>query len=179
MGAILAAFLFILPGQTTATHVYRNSQCSYSFEYIDGWQIVKNPDYLTGDCQATLRPADYAKRMAEDDVDVYTLTVQVSEGPFLEVATENGFDFDGKWTILGREGLSEDAQVTNVNGWMTLQGIVPVGCFHEKGGNAGLCDEHRVVAKHQSNDRIVVITAGPQAEDPIGTILKTFKFLTR
>jgi hypothetical protein len=117
--------------------------------------------------------------MTEDDVDVYTLTVQVSEGTFLEVAAENGFDFDGKWKILGRQGLSEDAQVTNVNGWMTLQGIAQVGCFHEKGGNAGLCGEHRVVAKHQSNDRIVVITAGPQAEDPIGTILKTFKFLTR
>jgi hypothetical protein len=179
MGAILVAFLFILPGQTAATRIYQNNQCSYSFEYPNGWQIVKNPEYLTGDCAATLRPADYEKRMAEDDVDVYTLTVQLSEGTFLQVAAENGFDFDGKWTILGRQGLSDEAQVTNVNGWIILQGIAEVGCFHEKGGNAGLCAEHRVVAKHQSDDRSVVITAGPQAEDPIGSILKTFKFLTR
>src|SRR5438309_10380816 len=116
MGAILLAFLLI-PGQTVVTHVYKNSQCSYSFEYPNGWQIVKNPEYLTGDCAATLHPADYEKRMAEDDVDVYTLTVQVSEGTFLQVAADNGFDFDGKWTILGRQGLSAKAQITNVDGW--------------------------------------------------------------
>ncbi len=173
-------FLVALPGQKAATHVYQNSPCAYSFEYPDGWQIVKNPDYLTEDCPSTLRPVDYEKRMAKVDVDVYTLTVQVSEGPFQQVTTENGFAFNnGKWTILGRLGLSVEAQLSNVNGWMTLQGIAEVGCFSEKGGYSGLCEEHRVVAKHQSNDRIVVVTAGAQAKNPIGTILKTFKFLAR
>jgi hypothetical protein len=117
--------------------------------------------------------------MAEDDVDVYTLTVQVSEGTFLQAASENGFDFDGQWTVLGRQGLSAKAQVTNANGWMILQGTAAVGCFHEKGVNAGLCAEHRVVAKYRNDGRIVVIVAAPQAEVTAGAILKTFKFLTR
>src|SRR5215813_15097486 len=107
MGAFLLASFLILTGQKATTHVYNNSQCGFSFEYPNGWQIVKNPDSITTDCTATLRPVDYEKLMAEDDVDVYTLTVQVSRGgTLLEVAEENGFEFDGKeWTVLGRQGV--------------------------------------------------------------------------
>jgi len=177
MSGLLAALLLILSRQAPANHAYQNSQCSYSFEYPSGWQIVKSADDL--DCPATLRPVDYEKRIAGDDVDVYTLTVQVAEGAFMEVAAENGFDFDGKWKIQGRQGLSEEAQFTNVNGWMVLRGIAEVGCFHAKGGYAGLCAEHRIIAQHRSDGRIVVITAAAQAEDPISAILKTFKFLAR
>ena len=62
---------------------------------------------------------------------------------------------------------------------MILRGTAEIGCFHAKGGYAGLCAEERVIAKHQSYDRTVVIIALPQAEDPIDTILKTIKFRTR
>jgi hypothetical protein len=179
MGTILVAYLFILPAQTSATHVYQNGQCSYSFEYADGWQIVRNPDDLSNDCPATLRRADYERRMSENDVDVYTLNVQVSEGTFLQVAAEQGFDFDGKWMIMGRQGSSDEAQVNNDNGWLILRGIAAVGCFHEKGGYAGLCEEHRVVAKHMSDHRVVAISGGAQTEDAINAILKTFKFVNR
>src|SRR5215831_20129230 len=121
MSAIVLAFLFILPSRQAPSQVYRNTQCSYSFAYPNGWQIVKNPEYVTGECTVTLRPADYARRMAELDVDVYTLTVQVSEGTFLQAASENGFDFDGQRMVLGRQGQSAEAEVTNANGWLILQ----------------------------------------------------------
>src|SRR5262249_24004194 len=148
--------------------------------YPNGWQIVKNPDYITSDCTATLRPVDYARLMADDDVDVYTLTVQVSRGGTLEqAAEENGFEFDRKWTVLGRQGISNEAHLARVKGWMILRGTAEIGCFHEKGGYAGLCAEERVIARHQRDDRIVVITALPQAGDPIDIILKTIKFLSR
>jgi hypothetical protein len=75
MSAVLLASLFILAGQNATTHVHQNSQCGYTFEYPNGWQIVKNPDYITSNCTASLRPVDYERRMANDDVDVYTLTV--------------------------------------------------------------------------------------------------------
>jgi hypothetical protein len=180
VGAILLASLFILTGQKGSTYVYQNSQCGFSFEYPNGWQIVKKTGYLTI-CTATLRPVDYERLMAEDDVDVYTLTVQVSRGGTLEeAAEENGFEFDRKWTVLGRQGISNEAHLARVKGWMILRGTAEIGCFHEKGGYAGLCAEDRVVAKHQrDDDRVVVITALPQAGDPIDTILKTIKFLTR
>jgi hypothetical protein len=178
MNAILLVSLFILtPQKVSPTHLYQNKECSYSFEYPNGWQIVKNPDYITKDCTVTLRPVDYEKRMAEDDVDLYTLTVQVSEGSFLQVAADH-FDFDGEWMILGRQGMRGEAQVSNVNGWLILRGLAEAGCFHEKGGYAGLCDQHRIVAKHQTDDQIVAITADAQAEAPIAVILKTIKFLT-
>jgi hypothetical protein len=79
--------------------------------------------------------------------------------------------------ILG-QGMRGEAQVRNVNGWLILRGLAEVGCFHEKGGYAGLCDQHRIVAKHQTDDQIVAITADAQAEAPIAVILKTIKFLT-
>jgi hypothetical protein len=178
MGATVLVFLFVLSGQKAANHVYQNSQCSYSFEYPNEWQIVKNPDYRTGECSTTLRPADYEKRMAEDDVDVYTVTVQVSEGTFLQAASENGFDFDGQWTVLGRQGLSAKAQVTNANGWMILQGTAAVGCLR-RAATPGCAPSTGLSPNNRSDGRIVVIVAAPQAEVPAGAILKTFKFLTR
>src|SRR5262249_16364149 len=158
---------------------YQNNQCSYSFEYPANWQVVKNPDYLTEDCPTTLRPADYEKRMSDLDVDLYTLTVQVSDRSFLQVAGENGFDFDGEWRILGRQGISDEGHFSNVNGWLIRRGIAEAGCFSEKGGYAGLCAEHRVVAKRQDDYRVLVISGEAQTEDAIGAILTTFKFLAR
>jgi hypothetical protein len=75
------------------------------------------------------------------------------------------------------QGASTGAEVSNSNGWLILSGTAVVGCFHEKGGYAGICEEKRVVAKYQSDDRIVVISG--HDEGVVGTILKTFKFLPR
>jgi hypothetical protein len=52
-----------------------------------------------------------------------------------------------------------------------------VGCFHEKGGYASICEEKRVVAKYQIDARIVAIRGNNP--DVVGTILKTFTFLPR
>jgi hypothetical protein len=124
-----------------------------------------------------LRPVDYEKRMAEFDVDVYTVTVQVSEHSFLQVADENGFDFNGEWLVLGRQGASTGAEISKSNGRLTLTGTATIGCFHEKGGYAGLCEETRVVAKYEGDDRIVAITGNNAGL--VDTILTTFKFSPR
>jgi hypothetical protein len=60
-----------------------------------------------------------------------------------------------------------------------LRGVAEAGCFHEKGGYAGLCEEHRIVAKRQSDERVVVISGGPQTESAVDAVLKTFKILSR
>ncbi len=117
--------------------------------------------------------------MAANDVDVFTLRVQVSEGTFLQEASENGFDFNGAWVVMGRLGASHEAQISNANGWLTLRGIAEVGCHHEKGGDAGLCDEYRSVAKHRDDDRVVAIVGGSQTEEALAVVLKTFKFQAR
>ena len=166
-------------GQVPVAQVHQHRQCAYSFDYPTEWRIVKNPDFVDGDCATTLRPADYERRMAQNDVDVFTLTVQVSELSFLQQAAENGFDFDGKWVVMGRSGTSNPAQVSNLNGWLTLRGIAEVGCHHQKGGFAGSCDEFRSVAKHQDDARVVAIVGGAKTEEALAVVLKTFKFLSR
>jgi hypothetical protein len=173
----LLTLLFILAGQASGTPTYRNKECSYSFEYPRDWQIVKNPDYVTGECSATLRPADYSKRMAEFDVDVSTLTVEVLEHPFLDVAADHGFDFDGSWIVKGRTGYTDEARVQERNGWLVLRGTASIGCFHNGGGYAGICEEYRVVARYKDDDRIVAIVGGPQTESSLELVLRSFKLL--
>src|SRR3974377_673595 len=108
MGTMLLTFLAVLGAQAAPTQVYRHSQCSYSFKYPKDWQIVKEPA-TTYVCATTLRPSDYKKRMAELDVDVFTVTIeasaQASGQSFQEVAENSGFEFNGKWEVLGRMGM--------------------------------------------------------------------------
>jgi len=177
MSTILLTFVASLWLQAVPTQAYRNSQCSYSFEYPRDWQLVKDPT-TTYNCATTLRPSDYEKRMAELDVDVFTITVQASGQSFQEAAEDNGFEFNGKWEVLGRMGMRSQAQVSSSRGWLILRGIASVGCFSEKGGYSGLCDEYRVVAKRK-DDQILVITGGAKTGTVIDIVLKTFKFLTR
>jgi hypothetical protein len=80
------------------------------------------------------------------------LTIQVSESSFLQIAAENGFDFDGKWLVMGRQGSSDEAQISNSNGWLILRGVAEAGC--DSRGTTVLCEEYRVVAKHKDDDRV-------------------------
>lgn len=172
-------FLFVGGAQSPAPQVHQHRRCSYSFEYPQNWQVVKNPDYVADECVTTLRPADYDKRMAVSDVDVFTLTIGISETGFLQTAAENGFDFDGHWVVMGRLGSFDPAQIGNTGGWLILRGAARVSCFHKDGGNAGLCDENRVIAKHRDEDRVVVIVGGPQTQAALDVILKSVKLLPR
>src|SRR6266480_2331138 len=101
-GASVASQLSI---DAAATPPFQGGECLLAICPPKDWRIVKNPDYVTEACAATLRPADYEKRMAESDVDLYTLVVAVSGGTFAGAAAENGFDFNSKWVVVGRLGM--------------------------------------------------------------------------
>jgi hypothetical protein len=177
MSALLLILLPWFAGQS-ATQKYQRTDCAYAFEYPQGWQVVKNDDYVEDRCTTTIRPTDYAKRMAEgDDVDLWTITIVVSGRSFPSMAGENGFDFNGKWIVLGRMGIKEEAQITNANGWLILRGVATVGCGSAKGGYAGLCEEPRVIAKRQDDPHVAAIAGGPQTQAVIQVILRTLKFL--
>jgi hypothetical protein len=177
MSALLLILLPWFAGQSP-TQKYQRNDCAYAFEYPQGWQVVKNDDYVEDPCTTTLRPTDYAKRMAENnDVDLWTITIDVSGRSFLSMAGENGFDFNGKWIVLGRMGIEGEAQITNANGWLILRGVATVGCGSEKGGYAGLCEEPRVIAKRQDDEHVAAIAGGPQTQTVIQVILRKLKFL--
>jgi hypothetical protein len=183
MGMVLLLLLSAVASQVSAnpaSRVYQHSQCSYSFEYPKNWQVVQSPEDVTGKCAVTLRPIDYDKRMAEFDVDVYTLTIDIAETTFLRAAAENGFENSaGGWRVLGRLGSSHEAEVLNQNGWSVLRGIASIGCFAVRGGYSGLCDEFRAIARRQDDDRIVVMRGGTQTEEAFELILKSLKLRSR
>jgi len=90
------------------------------------------------------------------------------------VSAENGFDFDGSWFVLGRQGSINEAQVRKAGDWLILRGIATAGC--EDRGQTVLCDQIRVVARRKDDDRVVSIFGGTQTERTLDLILRTFKF---
>ena len=172
MKIILLTLAAIIAGQASMGVRYQNSPCAFSFEYPKDWQIVKNPDDVTEPCAATLRPANPGRRGVRN-AELSTLTIQVSELTFLQMAADSGFDFDGGWLVKGRQGARSKADITNLNGWLILRGIAAGGC--ESGGRTVPCDEYRVVARHRDDDRVVSIAGGSQTEDVLEAILKTLK----
>jgi len=169
MKTSLLTLAAIVAGQVSTGVRYQNPQCAFSFEYPKDWQIVKNPEDVTEPCAATLRRSNASAR----NPGLYTLTIQVSELTFLQMAAETGFDFDGDWRIKGRQGSTDNAAITNSNGWLILRGIATAGC--DNGGRTVLCDEYRVVARHKDDDRVVSIVGGTQTGDALEAILKTLK----
>ena len=95
MRLVLAAFLFsvvasllvnagsaqVRPG---TRHFASSEECRFEFDYPSDGVIVPSVDAKP--CRVRLRPADFAARMKELDMDVYTLDVGVGDGNFLEVA---------------------------------------------------------------------------------------------
>jgi len=175
MGTLLLTVISLFAFQAPATKIYQHNQCDFSFEYPSDWQIVKNPDYFTEDCATTLRPVATANPAPQDE-ELYTLTVQVSDRSFLQVSAENGFDFDGTWIVMGRQGIIDEAQIRKTGDWLILRGIATAGC--DLGGQTALCSEYRVVARRKNDDHVVSITGGAQTEKVLELILKTFKFQT-
>jgi hypothetical protein len=174
MTAVLFMLLSMLPIQTSVTQLYRHSQCGFSFEYPEDWQIVKVPD---DECAASLRRASNGRGRAPQDAELYTLIIQVFERSFLQVAGDNGFDFDGQWLVGGRQGSSSEAEIKNSGGWLVLRGVATAGC--DAGGQTVLCDEYRVIAKHKDDDRVVSIVGGAQTEAALELVLRTLKLSVR
>lgn len=158
--------------------VHADSSCGYEFRYSAEWLAVADVQE-SRKCTVTIRPKDYKKRMAERDVDVYTLILQVSEGSFLTAAEEAGFDFyDGSWVTVGRQGARDTAELYKTANLSGLHGEITSGCHHEKGGYAGLCSIEVFVLRDEE-DRNLILHAKPEAKSAIPLILKTFKFFPR
>ena len=177
MAVLLLKLVLLVAGQASAAQTYQHAECDFSFEYPNNWQIVKNADDVAEECVVTLRPATNSNGRGQQNAEINTLTVQVSELSFLQVAAESGFDFEGEWIVKGRQGSSDKAQIRDANGWLILRGVATVGC--SSGGRTVLCSEHRVVAKQKEGHRVVAIVGGAQTENTLELLLKTLKLRPR
>jgi hypothetical protein len=100
------------------SHYTSDHSCGYEFDYPGSWEATPLPgDDYQSMCRVQLRPKNFAERMAEFDVDAYTLVVwgRRSAG-FLEAANSNGFDwYRGPWSTRGASGARGEATVVDRN----------------------------------------------------------------
>jgi hypothetical protein len=143
-------------------------------------RIVANATETKNPCSITLRPRDFDRRMAEWDVDVYTLIIESGRGGFEEGAAAAGFDMiepdssmadftssesehAGEWVIYGRHGQITTAEPFSVGAYSGLRGYSVSGCYHDGDGvYAGLCD--LPMAFLTDGRRWVSVNAGPQSD---------------
>ncbi len=170
----ISAYVF---AQDASRHFKSTAECGYEFDYPAGWSAEALPADKYTRCAAQVRPLDFKKRMAENDVDIYTLTVSVpGGGTFLDAANRSGFDFyGGKWVTRGRLGHRGSASIFVTTQWSGVRGKADVGCHHEHGGYAGLCEFERVVVQNLDED-MWVMEGGPQTGQVFERVLATFRF---
>jgi hypothetical protein len=143
--SILNSLAIPLPPMQTYVH----PRCHYSFRHLASWVVTPVDD---GSCEVQLRPMDFAKRMAREHVDRYTISVDAGEGDFDTAAEEsdliqvteemalNGELKVGSWLALGRGAAKETPKEFARAGLRGLRvDSLDVGCHFEQGGYAGLC----------------------------------------
>jgi len=162
--------------RNTSRH-FKAVDCGYEFDYPAEWTVESLPPDKYTSCAVRIRPNDFTKRIAKNDVDIYTVTVSVpGGGTFLDAASRNGFDFyKGEWVTVGRQGSRGEASVINTPEWSGLRGTADVGCHHEHGGYAGLCEFERLVVQNSAGN-IWDMEGGPKTSETLKMVLSTFRF---
>lgn len=162
-----------------ARSIYRSEKCAYQFAYPSNWTVVHDDD--ADECNVSIAPADLEKRLAENDVDVWTIHLSLDPGLFLRAAMDKGFDFSqGHWGLEGLNDFFGDAAVFHEPPWWGLRGSSDARCYHRNGGNAGSCGRVAVVAQsgnvHTGDARILELEGHSSSRDVLELILKTFRF---
>jgi hypothetical protein len=148
-------------------------ECGFEFTYPADWEVIPTEGQR---CRTTLRPRNFAEKMKELDIDVYTLTIVLEDGEFLEVAAAGSFDFvKGSWVLRGRHGLTADVEVLSNERWHGLRGTAIVGCYRAAGGYAGLCEEPALVLRDDS-DHVWSMRGGPQSHEAFDAVLESLRF---
>jgi hypothetical protein len=100
----------------------------------------RGPDAV---CTISVDPPNQKQLTAENGgIYLYGFTVEVKAGQF-EHALQKGGGFEqdqGKWYVLGRQGIRSAAREVRGRGWRGVRGTATTGCFREGGGYAGLCE---------------------------------------
>jgi hypothetical protein len=168
-------FVAIAANGNAANRKFRNTRCGIAFEYPRGWNVHRGP--ASQECGFRVSPRDVEERTRRDDMDLYTIWVDVRSVGFTAGLEESGFErHDGQWVVLGRQGMTSPAERIERNGWSGLRGMSETGCYFAGGGYAGMCSVPAVFAGNDK--RSFEITGAPQSEAAFDTVVKTIRFVT-
>ncbi len=132
--------------QPSGSRFVSDPRCERAFEFYHpvDWEVI-DEDWEQP-CVVRLRPRDFAERMKQEDVDLFTVYVKAETKTFSEAAALNLFERSrGKWIVRGRQGAEGEAQAVSSKRWKGVRGTADVGCFHESGGLAYWCDLYTLV----------------------------------
>ena len=185
MRYLLFLFLAVLTGNSLRAADrnlrYVDHACPITFLYPADWKVVPSPLDVIGHghrCGLLVEPTHLKKRLAETDMDVFSLSVSltVDDVSFQKGLPDSRFmqEANGVWVILGRLDIKSPAHRITGPGWSGVQGVATAGCFTEHGGYQGLCDSPQAFLGN--GKRSVLIEAGLDLEEQFETILRTFRF---
>lgn len=176
------AFETILQSLTfLVEETYENARCEFKFNYSSNWLVVErdSPGQDKGRCRVTVQPKSLEALLAECDVDSYTIDIVVFDGDLAFAAADRHFEQqEAGWQVLGRHDIRGDAKVIESNRWIGVEGSRTVGCYHEVGGYAGLCEMASVVLNNRGNHS-ASIDALPQGYYVYKIILDSFEFTAK
>jgi len=162
-------------GGTRNVEQFRDSKCGVAFSIPKNWLVVKVPN-SDGHvlCVFEIRPKNLKQLMEEYDVDIYSVYLKVRRMGFDKAVPETGFAKEnGEWLARGR-GLDSGADVIRNMPWFGIRASVTTGCFHEKGGYAGLCEVPAALIGNKSIS--AELWGGPQGVNEFETVLRNFRF---
>lgn len=157
---------------------YRSAVCRVAFAQPAGWDVQKI-ESVNGQelCWFEVAPASPERVPgAPDDVDLYTITIVVSDEGLEEALPRSLFEREGAvWFALGRLGARTPAQPLTNGGWTGARGTKVIECFRRGGGSAGPCEVP--AAFIGTAERSAELEGGPASGQAFDSVLQGIRFL--
>ncbi len=176
MGLLLLVLVNTARAQQSEAQ-FASPGCRIGFAHPAHWEVVHDTATDPQDsCRFLVRPTDWQQRVAADDsVDLYTISVQITPQGVWSQVSESPFRKRGSgWVVLGREDLEAPADTIAGPGWRGVRGTATQGCYRLEGPYAGLCDQPTALVGTSS--RSAMLYGGPQSEDTFNRILASLRF---
>lgn len=161
-----------------AAREYRSAVCRVAFEQPAGWDVEKI-ESVNGQelCWFEAAPANPERLPARpDDVDVYTITIVVSDEGLEAALPGSLFEREGGlWFALGRLGARTPAQPIGNAGWTGARGTKIIECFRKGGGSAGPCEVP--AAFIGTAEQSAELEGGPASGEAFDSVLQSLRFL--
>jgi hypothetical protein len=170
--AIVTALLH-LAGRSQSLEVFRDGECHLAFQYPSDWAVRPDTAEYSQPCVYFIEPLALDSLLIEaDSVDVYTIWLEVVDGPPDVAGGYAGFERrDDGWVILGRQGAETPGTPYTRNELSGVMGIASIGCYRINGGYLGVCDAPSALVGTVA--RSVAIRGGPWSEDVVDLIVNT------
>jgi hypothetical protein len=169
------------------TRVYSSPDCGIRFQIPSDWvlgeDVLSRSKTGTGSkhvCAIHLEPPNLKELLADFNVDLYSVDVDVLIDKYESVLGDRGFERkkDGSWVVLGRLGIESPSEKTFNSTWKGIKGERSVGCSYEgeDHGYAGMCEMYSAVLS-DGKSRVVTIEANAQSRTVFDMILRTLDFV--